>query len=107
MPEEEKRVRLQTYVTPRVKKALLGMSEDLEMPIGQIIENLLDGACRIMTAASGLLHADITVFSHWLETKGMRDDESMDDFIVRKYGADALRVVNNLSYDIRIHQGQQ
>lgn len=60
-------------------------------------ERLLeDGACRIMTAASGLLHADITVFSHWLETKGMRDDESMDDFIVRKYGADALRVVNNL-----------
>lgn len=41
VPEEEKRVRLQIYVTPRAKKALLGMSEDLQMPVGQVIEELL------------------------------------------------------------------
>lgn len=46
MPEEEKRVRLQIYVTPRAKKALLGMSEDLRLPVGQIIENLLEGDGR-------------------------------------------------------------
>lgn len=46
VPEGNKRVRLQIYVTPRAKKALIGMSEDLEMPIGQIIENLLEGDGR-------------------------------------------------------------
>lgn len=46
VPEEEKRVRLQIYVTPRAKKALLGMSEDLRLPVGQIIENLLEGGGR-------------------------------------------------------------
>lgn len=40
-PVPEKRVRLQAYVTPQALKALNGMSEDLDKPIGQIIEDLL------------------------------------------------------------------
>lgn len=40
-PVPEKRVRLQAYVTPKTLKALNGMSEDLDKPIGQIIEDLL------------------------------------------------------------------
>lgn len=40
-PVAEKRVRLQAYVTPQTLKVLTGMSEDLEKPVGQIIEELL------------------------------------------------------------------
>lgn len=40
-PVAERRVRLQAYVTPQTLKALNGMSEDLEKPIGQVIEELL------------------------------------------------------------------
>lgn len=41
-PVSEKRVRLQVYVTPRTAEVLTGMSEDLEKPIGQVIEDLLE-----------------------------------------------------------------
>lgn len=40
-PVAEKRVRLQAYVTPQTMRVLNGMSEDLEKPVGQIIEELL------------------------------------------------------------------
>lgn len=40
-PVSEKRVRLQIYVLPRTVKVLTGMSEDLNKPIGQVIEELL------------------------------------------------------------------
>lgn len=43
VPEEEKRVRLTAYVTPKTLKALNGMSEDLEKPVGQIIDELMKG----------------------------------------------------------------
>ena len=42
-PVPDKRVRLTAYVTPRTMKALNGMSEDLEKPIGQIIDELMKG----------------------------------------------------------------
>lgn len=42
VPEDEKRVRLTAYVTPRAMKALTGMSEDLDKPVGQVIEALLE-----------------------------------------------------------------
>lgn len=41
--EEEKRVRLTAYVAPKTLKALNGMSEDLEKPVGQIIDELMKG----------------------------------------------------------------
>lgn len=37
----DKRVRLTAYVTPGAMKALTGMSEDLDKPVGQVIEALL------------------------------------------------------------------
>lgn len=40
-PVPEKRVRLQAYITPQTLKILNNMSEDLEKPIGQIIEDML------------------------------------------------------------------
>lgn len=40
-PVAERRVRLQAYVTPQTMRVLNGMSEDLEKPVGQIIEELL------------------------------------------------------------------
>lgn len=43
VPEGDKRVRLTAYVTPKTKKVLDGMSEDLEKPIGQIIDELMKG----------------------------------------------------------------
>lgn len=43
MSEDVKRVRLTAYVTPKTMKALNGMSEDLEKPIGQIIDELMKG----------------------------------------------------------------
>lgn len=39
----DKRVRLTAYVTPKTMKALNGMSENLEKPIGQIIDELMKG----------------------------------------------------------------
>lgn len=42
-PVPDKRVRLTAYVTPKTMKALNGMSEDLEKPIGQIIDELMKG----------------------------------------------------------------
>lgn len=41
-PVPDKRVRLTAYVTPRTMRVLSGMSEDLNKPIGQIIEELLE-----------------------------------------------------------------
>ena len=41
-PVPDKRVRLTAYVTPRAMKALTGMSEDLDKPVGQVIEALLE-----------------------------------------------------------------
>ena len=38
----DKRVRLTAYVTPRTMKVLAGMSEDLNVPVGQVIEALLE-----------------------------------------------------------------
>ena len=42
-PVPDKRMRLTAYVTPKTMKALNGMSEDLEKPIGQIIDELMKG----------------------------------------------------------------
>lgn len=42
-PVPDKRVRLTAYVTPKTMKALNGMSENLEKPIGQIIDELMKG----------------------------------------------------------------
>mgnify|MGYP000640568326 CR=1 FL=1 len=41
-PVPNERVKLTAYVTPRTMKALNGMSQDLEKPIGQVIEDLLE-----------------------------------------------------------------
>ena len=41
-PVPDKRVRLTAYVTPRTMKVLAGMSEDLNVPVGQVIEALLE-----------------------------------------------------------------
>ena len=42
-PVPEKRVRLTAYVTPRTMKVLAGMSEDLNRPIGQVLDYLTKG----------------------------------------------------------------
>lgn len=42
-PVPDKRVRLTAYVTPKTMKALNGMSEDLQKPVGQIIDELMKG----------------------------------------------------------------
>ena len=38
----DKRVRLTAYVTTKTMKVLAGMSEDLNVPVGQVIEALLE-----------------------------------------------------------------
>lgn len=43
VPEGNKRVRLTAYVSPKTMKALNGMSEDLQKPVGQIIDELMKG----------------------------------------------------------------
>lgn len=40
-PVPDKRVRLTAYVTPKTMKVLAGMSEDLNVPVGQIIDNFI------------------------------------------------------------------
>lgn len=42
-PASEKRIRLTAYVTPRTMKVLAGMSEDLNRPIGQVLDYLTKG----------------------------------------------------------------
>lgn len=41
-PVPDKRVRLTAYVTTKTMKVLAGMSEDLNVPVGQVIEALLE-----------------------------------------------------------------
>ena len=40
-PVPDKRVRLTAYVAPKTMKVLAGMSEDLNVPVGQIIDNFI------------------------------------------------------------------
>lgn len=40
-PVPDKRVRLTAYVTTKTMKVLAGMSEDLNVPVGQIIDNFI------------------------------------------------------------------
>lgn len=50
----------------------------------------------ILSWVAGKIVFDIVKFERFLEKEGMRDDESIHDFVLTKYGEEALFIVNKL-----------
>lgn len=66
---------------------------DLKRHFNCEVQRLYD---PLLSCLSGKIVLDIVQFEKFLEKEGMKDDESIHDFVLTKYGEEALFIVNKL-----------